>query len=312
MLSPFLERQPFLVLDGGLATELERRGAVLRDPLWSARLLLTQPELIRSVHLAYFEAGADVAVTASYQAAMGGLTAAGLSSAEAERLLRSSVDLAIDARAEFMASRLGAHRSVAPLVAGSIGPYGAFLHDGSEYHGGYGRTSRELARFHQDRFDVLAATGADLLAFETIPSRREAEALVELLERRGGRHAWISFTAKDERRIADGTPFADCVASVTQSEWILAVGINCTAPRFVAPLLETAPPARPFVVYPNTGEVYDARSGDWHGHGSVQEVVAGVERWHALGARLIGGCCRTTPDTIREIRSSFEAPHPDD
>ncbi len=296
-----------------MATELERRGADLHDPLWSARMLLTRPELIRSVHLEYFKAGADVAVTASYQASFRGLAAAGLSASAAEHVLRSSVDLAREARAEFLASEASRDRAVPPLVAASIGSYGAYLHDGSEYRGDYGLTTRELAEFHRDRFEVLASTPADLLAFETIPSRREAEALVEALERVGDHYAWISFTGRDDRHIADGTPFAECVASVTQSQWILAAGINCTAPHLVGPLLDGAGASsrRPFVVYPNSGETFEAGTGDWHGHGSTADVVGGVDHWHTLGARLIGGCCRTTPDTIRDIRSHFERPRTD-
>jgi homocysteine S-methyltransferase len=312
-LAPILERQPFAVLDGGLATELERRGADLLDPLWSARVLIDRPDAIRALHLDYLVAGADLITTASYQATIPGLVGRGMTATGAEEVLRGSVALALDARAEFLASEAGPDRP-APLVAASIGPYGAYLHDGSEYRGDYGRTTRELERFHRDRFELLAATEADLLACETVPSIREAEALVNLLERRGGRRAWISFTGKDPQRIADGTPFAEACALVSASDWVALVGLNCTPPELIAPLLESAGgrSRRPFVVYPNSGEVYQAGTGTWHGEGHPDRIPRLAERWHGLGARLIGGCCRTDPGTIRELRAVFAPPASDE
>jgi homocysteine S-methyltransferase len=171
-------------------------------------------------------------------------------------------------------------------------------------------TSRELFRFHRDRFEILADTEADLIACETIPSRREADVLVDLFERRGGRPGWISFTCRDERRIAEGDAFAESVASLSASAWVVLVGINCTAPELVEPLLESARDGspKPFVVYPNSGETYQARTGTWIGVARSNQVGArNAERWHALGARLIGGCCRTGPDNVREIRGVFDS-----
>lgn len=304
-----LAAQRFVVLDGGLATELERRGADLRDPLWSARVLLQAPELIREVHAAFLRAGADVVATASYQATFPGLARQGLSAAEAERVLRRSVALGREARDEVAASG-GLEGRPPPLVAASIGSYGAFLHDGSEYRGDYGLTDRELARFHRDRLAVLAAAGPDLLALETIPSRREGEVLVDLLEREGGPPAWVSFTGRDERAIADGTPFADVVHSLSGSARVVAVGINCTAPHLIGPLLRSAGglATQPFVVYPNSGEIYDARTGSWNGEVQAGWVEAHVEEWLALGARLVGGCCRTGPEAIAALRQKAMAP----
>src|SRR5439155_5354814 len=169
-------------------------------------------------------AGAGVAVAASYQATFPGLRGRGLAVRGIERVLRASVDLACSAREEFLAGPEAGSR-VPPLVAASIGPYGAFLHDGSEYRGDYGISGRELTRFHRDRLTILAGSGADLLALETIPSRAEAEVLVELLEQgaAGDTPAWVSFSCRDERRISDGSPFAECVRAVQGSERVVAV-----------------------------------------------------------------------------------------
>ena len=305
-LAPFLGREGFLILDGGLATELEARGADLRDPLWSARALVEQPDLIRAVHLDYLRAGADVITTASYQASHRGLAARGLTAAEADRVLQRSVDLAIEARAEWLETE-GRDRPV-PLIAASIGPYGAYLHDGSEYRGNYGLSAAELSAFHRDRVAVLAASGADLLAFETIPCRIEAEVLVELAEEAGVRAAWLAFSCRDDERIADGDRFADALTGLRGAPSLTSVGLNCTAPRFVSSLLDEARGTTdlPLVVYPNSGETYEAGTGTWWGEPSTG-IVERVGEWHRLGARLIGGCCRTTPRTIEGVAAALRS-----
>ena len=302
-LQTFLERQRFCVLDGGLATELERRGADLHDPLWSARVLVERPELIREVHLAYLEAGADIITTSSYQATFRGLARRGLSLKRAEAVLLASVRLAQEARAEFLGSTAADAGRPRPLIAASIGSYGAFLHDGSEYRGDYGLSGRELTGFHKDRLLLLAESEADLLACETVPTLREAEALVDLLERQGKALAWISFTGRDRTTISDGTRFAECVAALEGSKRVVATGINCTAPDLAAALLESARPTatKPFVVYPNSGERYEAGSGSWQGTPTTDWVDRLVPRYVESGARVIGGCCRTTPETIRGV-----------
>ncbi len=303
-LAPFLARQPFLVLDGGLATELERQGLDLTDTLWSARTLIDTPDAIRTVHLDYLEAGADVITGASYQATTQGLLRRGLTATKVEAVLIRSVTLAIEARAEFLASSRTTER-LRPLVAASIGPYGAWLADGSEYRGEYGLTQRELTAFHRDRFDILAGAGADLLAIETIPSRREAEALVNMMEASGQVRGWLSFTTRDDGAIADGTPFAECVQVLSRAPSVVAIGVNCTPAERVAPLLRSAESvsAVPFVVYPNGGGEYDGATRQWCGAADDEAIPRLAEEWHALGARLIGGCCRTTPRMIDQLRN---------
>jgi homocysteine S-methyltransferase len=296
-----------LVLDGGLATELERRGASIRDPLWSGIALLERPELIRDVHRAYLAAGADIITTATYQTTFQGFAARGIGARRAEQLMLQSVRLVRDAWQDLVTERSGDPGRDGPVIAASIGPYGAFLADGSEYRGGYGITDRELRRFHQDRVLLLADSDADLLAVETIPTRREADVLVNLLELHGRARAWISFSARDGRHIADGSPFVECVTAFEASDRVLGIGINCTAPDHAAELMRIAGPAasKPLVVYPNTGETYDAITGGWSGPPATEWVRRHLDGFVEAGARVIGGCCRTGPEAIAEIRAGL-------
>ena len=313
MLNPieqFLANDRVMVLDGALATELERRGANLNDPLWSAKLLLEQPELIRAVHADYFLAGADVATTASYQATFEAFTQRGLSRAEAADLMRLSVTLACEARDAFWSDPANRVGRIRPLVAASVGPYGAMLADGSEYRGHYGLDRAALAAFHRERLDVLAQSGADLLACETIPCLDEALALADVLADLGSMTAWISFSCKDGEHNVQGERLADCVAALEAYPQVIAIGVNCTAPEFVASLVAQAQAhtSKPVLVYPNSGEHYDASSKVWTGvGGQATDYAAQAMRWRAQGARMIGGCCRTGPDHIRAVRHLAQA-----
>lgn len=302
-IATLLERYPVLVLDGAMATELERRGRDLRDPLWSAQVLIEAPELIREVHLDYFLAGADIAITASYQATVEGFMRRGLGREEGIELLRRSVRLAVESRDAFWedpANRVGRPR---PLVAASVGPYGAFLADGSEYRGDYNLGEAELMDFHRPRMAALLEAGPDLLACETIPCFAEARALARLLAEFPGAGAWISFSARDEARVCHGESLAECAAWLDDRPRVVAVGVNCTAPRHIPALIAAARAAtgKPIVVYPNSGETYDAESHRWEGVATCADFAAESQIWHERGARLIGGCCRTTPDYIRKI-----------
>ncbi|MBI3410053.1 MAG: homocysteine S-methyltransferase [Planctomycetes bacterium] len=310
-LQPFLECKEFVILDGALATEVERRGADLRDPLWSAKLLLENPDLIRQVHLDYLEAGADVITTASYQTSFEGFARRSLDREQAADLMRLSIRLAQEAREKFLANRTNC--SPRPLVAASVGCYGATLHDGSEYRGDYGLSMAQLRDWHRPRLQVLAESGADLIACETIPCRAEAEALERLLEEFPETPAWMSFSCRDERHVCHGETLAACVAVAAKSPNIVAVGINCTPPRFVEGLLRSLAnvTSKPLLAYPNSGESWDAERRCWIDGADPLDWGAAAKRWHNAGARLIGGCCRTTPDTIRAIakacRSGFHS-----
>ena len=300
-LQPFLDRFNVVILDGGLATELERRGANIDDPLWSAKLLLENPDLIRQVHYDYFMAGADVVTTATYQATFQELTKRGLDVTQATEVFHRAVQLAQEARDQFWQ---GADRTnrLYPIVAASVGCYGAYLHDGSEYRGDYGLSAPQLVDFHRSRFDVLARSSADLVACETIPCLAEAEAIARLCDRYPEKPVWVSFSCKDEEHVCHGEPLAQCIALLEDRVNIVAVGINCTSPRFVSGLLRSIAggTAKAIAVYPNSGETWDAEKKSWRGDASFDWTHAARE-WHDLGARLIGGCCRTTPDHIARI-----------
>jgi homocysteine S-methyltransferase len=296
---PFVQRRGAVVLDGGLASELERRGVDLADPLWSARALLDAPEAIEAVHRDYLEAGADVVTSATYQATLPGLLARGLSEEAAAGALRRGVSLALHARDAFPLGP-GVPR---PLVAASIGSYGAFLATGAEYRGGYGLSIDALAAWHRPRVRLFEESGADLLAFETIPSREEVEAIVRVLDEEDGPPAWIAFSAAHGARIADGTPVDEAFAIAGSSPRSVAVGVNCVTPELIAPLLARGRAAtdKPLVAYPNRGDVWDPIARAWIRRETPVDLGALVPSWRSAGAILIGGCCRTTPADIRSV-----------
>lgn len=279
-----------VLLDGGLATELEARGHDLSDALWSARLLADAPRDIAAIHAAYFQAGATIATTASYQASFEGFAARGFDRRETAGLLRRSVELAKAVRDDAGVDGL--------LVAASIGPYGAALADGSEYRGRYGLSVAALARWHRPRLEILADAGADVLACETVPDADEAQALVELV-RSVGRPAWLSYTVEGDRTRA-GQPLADAFAVAAGVDEIVAIGVNCCAPNDVLPAIATAMAAgKPVIVYPNSGEHWDALRRSWIGPSRFSADLAA--QWVAAGARIVGGCCRVGPADIAEL-----------
>ncbi|MFD4408835.1 homocysteine S-methyltransferase [Streptomyces sp. NPDC058251] len=290
-----------VVLDGGMSNQLESAGHDLSDALWSARLLAERPEAIVEAHLAYFEAGADVAITSSYQATFEGFAKRGIPYEKAAELLGLSVELAREA-----ARRAAAKGVTRPLwVAASVGPYGAMLADGSEYRGRYGLSVEELERFHRPRLEVLAAAAPDVLALETVPDADEARALVRAV--RGlGVPAWLSYSVAGDRTRA-GQPLEEAFAAAADADEIIAVGVNCCAPEDVDGAVETAArvTGKPVVVYPNSGEAWDAQARAWTGRSTfTAEQVTG---WRRGGARLIGGCCRVGPEAISVIAGTLGA-----
>ena len=280
-----LNRGTPLIIDGGLATQLEAQGCNINNSLWSASVIRSNPQAIIDAHRAYLEAGAEVITTASYQAT------------DAELLLRS-IELALQARDAFQSST--GRRA---LVAASIGPYGAVLSDGSEYRGDYAIGVDELHDFHRGRFELLDASAADLLACETIPALSEAIALGKLLRNARG-PAWISFSCRDGQCINDGTPVEAVADLFRDHPRVLAVGINCTRPQFAVSLIErihAVLPDKAIVVYPNSGEVFDASNKTWSGVVTADDWATAAQTWIAAGASVIGGCCRTGPEHIRAI-----------
>lgn len=307
-LAPLLDRQGLVILDGGLATTLEGHGFDLDDPLWSARLLVEDPGAIRTVHEDFLRAGADVITTATYQASLPGLAARGLGPAAAAALIETGVDLACEARDKVLGEPTWDTRRPRPLVAASIGPYGAYLADGSEYDGQYGLSSQELQDFHRPRWEILAGSRADLLACETLPSLVETQALLELLQDTPGRWAWFSFCCRDGQHLWDGTPLKEVAAICDGVATVAAVGINCTDPRHVASLLTEAAEGtdKPLLAYPNSGEVYEAATRGWlPGDGAAGDFTGMAAGWRAQGASILGGCCRVGPRHIAEVRKAL-------
>ncbi|GAA2626253.1 homocysteine S-methyltransferase [Streptomyces axinellae] len=300
-----------VLLDGGLSNQLEDQGSDLADELWSARLLAEDPAQIEAAHAAYVRAGARVLITSSYQASFEGFARRGLGAGEARRLFGRSVGLARSAARTPVPGRPGnSGDSGAPgpvWVAGSVGPYGAVLADGSEYRGRYGLGVRELAAFHRPRVAALAAAGPDVLALETVPDATEAEALLDAVAGCGV-PVWLSFTVAGGRTRAGG-PLAEAFAVASGNPQVLAVGVNCCAAEEVGPALETAArmcPGTPLVAYPNSGEGWDARRAAWAGTPTFAPALA--REWVALGARLVGGCCRVGPDAIAALGRAVQHP----
>jgi homocysteine S-methyltransferase len=283
-----------VVLDGGMSTALELAGHDLSDELWSARLLLTDPDAVRAAHLAFYRAGAEVAITSSYQVSFEGFARRGLSAADTTRLLGTSVALARSAASEVDGRR---------WVAASVGPYGAMLADGSEYRGRYGLSVQELVSFHRPRLEALCAASPDVLAIETIPDVDEAEAVLEVV-RGSGVPAWLSYSIRGDRTCA-GQPLEEAFAVAADIPEVIAVGVNCCAPEDVSAAVAMARKVTglPVVVYPNSGERWNAEDREWSGAGTGFAALAG--EWVDGGARLVGGCCRTGPDAIAVLADAL-------
>ena len=306
-IQPFLEDQGFLIIDGGLATELEFAGHYLRDSLWSARLLAEAPDAIEKVHMDYLVAGADCIVSASYQASIPGFVERGATESEAENLIRKSVHLAVEARDRFwdrVENRVARRK---PLVAAGVGPYGAYLANGAEFTGDYDLDEEGLVAFHRKRWHMLAATGADLLACETVPSFAESRALASLLTETPDVQAWLSFSCRDGEHISDGTSIGRAVELLDPTPQVAAVGVNCTARSHILDLIGVlrSVTEKPVVVYPNSGETYDAQRKCWTGIADPGDFADAGLGWFDAGARLLGGCCRTRPETIRRLRQTL-------
>ncbi len=295
-----------LLIDGGLSNELEKQGCDLNHKLWTAKILDENPEAIIQAHLAFLESGARCITTSSYQASLPGLMANGHDQARAEALILKSVELAEEAIKRFVASGFKGQRL---LIAASVGPYGAYLADGSEYRGDYGVANNNLRRFHLPRIKILDQSNADFFACETIPSFKEAAVLSEILKTTE-KSAWISFSCKDESHISDGSPIQECVALFSDHATVFAIGVNCTAPRHISGLIKSIKAQsghKKIVVYPNSGEVYHADSNTWLGLSDPGSFSLMAREWLDNGADIIGGCCRIGPGQIGSLSklSSF-------
>ena len=337
--SLFASTRKRVILDGGLATRLEELGADLSTDLWSARLLHSHPKLIAHVHKEYAAVGANVCTTATYQCSVPSIMKClSLGRLEAENLIRSSVQLARDGikiaqcelsgemdpqmpRGEVQGPEEMKQRPI--IIAGSIGSYGACLADGSEYTPNFSATMSvdNLVEWHSRRVDLLLEEGVDILAMETIPCRIEVIALCKLLHERPNARAWISLACCNSKNLNSGEAIRDAIADVERYDTAMqveAVGVNCTAPRYVNDLIQQiqSVTSGDVIVYPNAGEGWDTSVGNWVPDPSGSDLRSGREgelmfgalgqEWFSAGASGVGGCCRIGPGHISELRRTVD------
>ena len=301
-----LEKQDIIILDGALGTELERQGYDVSGRLWSAKYLLENPQIIQDLHEDYVRAGSNIITTSSYQASIPAFVEAGLSLDKADDLLKETVFLAQAAvKNVWQGLSLDEQQRSYPLIAGSVGPYAAFLADGSEYTGAYHLSEKEFKDFHRPRIQALLDAGCDLLALETIPNGAETKALVHLLSEEFPQvEVYLSFTAQTVSAISDGTLLEEVGRLAQSSPQVLAVGFNCTAPHLIAPLLEKLKQVcdKPLLAYPNSGEIYNVATNTWQDNPEQQLCLTDYSQlWKKQGVQLFGGCCRTRPEDIRQL-----------
>lgn len=319
ILGTALAVQSPLIVDGAMATELEKRGVDTANALWSAMALIRDPQAVHDVHRSYFEAGANIAITNTYQANIPAFERIGLTDDEARRLITAAVDDAVAAQDDYrssvpaptMENTADDRRSRPLLVAGSVGPYGAFLADGSEYTGGYSLTDAEYRDFHRERMRVLADAGVDLFAFETMPNMAEVQALVGLLsDEFSDMEAWVSFSLRDAGHLCDGTALDEASAALDRVPGISAIGVNCVPLELAGDAIGCIRSAtnRPIIVYPNNGDIYHPDTKTWTPNPSGLRLAQFAPQWIDAGASILGGCCRTTPADIRELAAVCHGP----
>lgn len=308
IIEEILQKQKAFIIDGALGTQIQKNGHDVNDSLWSAKFLNEDVSVIKEVHKEYLQAGADCIITSSYQASIEGFLKKGFSQEKAIELIKLSINIAKEVRDEFWSGFENKRSRIKPLVAASIGPYGAYLADGSEYTGDYKISDEELKDFHKRRLEIILETNPDILACETIPSFKEAKIICALLKEYSNIAAWITFSAKNESYTNAGDDIKECMTYLDKQEHISAVGINCTAPQYIPMLIENIKNvcSKPIVIYPNGGSKYNPITKLWEkGELNAQEYAKLAHLWYTKGARLIGGCCETGPEEIKCIRKTL-------
>ena len=307
-LQNILDTRGIMVIDGSMATALKNKGLDLNHKLWTARALAENPEQVKRVHIDYFRAGADCGITCSYQASIPGLMSCGYTEQEAEELIRRSVELFLEARDEWWEKEGRTAGRVWPLCLAGMGPYGAYLADGSEYTGDYQVGDEELTAFHARRAKLLLDAGADILLFETQPSLHEVLLEARIAEDMGADY-WISFSCRDGKRNGKGEPIAECAAVLSQNHpHLKMLGVNCTKPEYIESLIRCirSATALPIAVYPNSGEVYDPVTKTWTNEGGELDFGTYALRYMAAGASAVGGCCTTVTQHIHQVCEARE------
>lgn len=307
-----LGKTGIMVIDGSMSTALEALGANTKSSLWTAAALAEQPGLVKQVHIDYFRAGADCGITCSYQATIPGLTAHGYTEEQAERIIADSVKIFLEARDEWWDEEGEEAGRAYPVCLAGIGPYGAYLADGSEYRGNYGVSDQTLYDFHRRRAEILAEAGADMLLIETQPSLKEALIEAEIAEDLGIDY-WISFSCRDGLRINEGDLIRDCAKALSSGyPGLKMIGVNCSKPEYIVSLIHELRNATdiPVGVYPNSGLVYDPSTKTWSKAEGQLDFGEYAISYMKAGAAAVGGCCTTDASHIRqvaEIRDSFVA-----
>lgn len=287
--------QEKLVLDGAMGTELEKLGVKTNNSLWSANALIDNPEAIYQVHASYFKAGADIAITDTYQANVAAFAKVGINHEQALDLIKKGVELAKQARDDF---------NPAGLVAGCVGPYGAYLANGSEYTGAYDLSFAEYQKFHQEKIDTLINAGSDLISVDTMPNFAEIKSVVKIINDLPTKIPyWISLSVKDATTLSDGTTLRDVIIWLDKQPGISGIGVNCTKIENITPIVSLIHHLTdlPIVVYPNPGDIYDPQTKTWTSVPHTDTFEREVPQWIAEGANIIGGCCRTTPQDIEQV-----------
>lgn len=308
-----LEETGRFVIDGSMSSALEEMGCDLNDSLWTAKVLLQEPELIKEVHKYYFRAGADCGITCTYQATVDGFMRKGLSRKAAEDTIRNAVKLFLEARDEWWNEEEHPDRAY-PLCLGSVGPYGACLADGSEYRGNYGISSEELKDFHETQIRLVHEGGADVILCETVPSLEEALVQSEICEEKGLEY-WISFSCQDGHRTCEGQEIGDCAEALMDRPHLQMIGVNCTMPQYVESLIREMVEKgdRPIAAYPNNGSVYDPVTKTWRAPESWQGFYSYALSYYRAGAAAVGGCCTMLAPEVtaaRRARDYFLAASP--
>lgn len=306
-LTEIIDRQGYVVLDGSMGTGLAEKGFELNTALWTAGALVTDTDLVRQVHLDYFQAGADCGITDSYQATVPGFMAQGYTKEQAEAFIALSVKLLRETGEQWWQQEGKAQGRPHPVAAGAAGPYGAYLADGSEYTGAYEISEEALREFHQERMGILWEAGADILAIETIPSLWEARIMAQEAEKIGAK-AWVTFSCRNGERTNKGDLLSEAAAAMDQMKAVEAIGVNCTHPKYITQCIRQIRQAtdKPIIVYPNSGEEYDAKEKRWTGIRYGKTLGDYAPEWYREGARIIGGCCQTLSRQIRDIARNLK------
>lgn len=286
------------VLDGGLSFPLEEKKIRMNTNLWTAELLISKPELIREVHINYIDSGAKIITTSSYQASFKSLKKRGYSEIQSKNIILKSVEIVEEIKKNY-------NNKI--IIAASIGPYGSYLADGSEYVGNYDINEETFFDFYKKKVDLLDSSSADVLAFETIPSYKEAKVISKILKETK-KQSWISFSCKNQKEISDGTKLEKCCEYLNNHSKIFGVGVNCTSPKYISKLisiLKRKLKNKKIIIYPNSGEIYDGKNKNWIGNSNIT-FESYIDEWLNLGVDILGGCCRVGTKEIKKIKDKID------